>query len=100
MTILDCPPAARFALTAVADQINTLADQIGELERAIVTEAKRDEDMRRLTTIPGVGAITATTIKTLVLIPAGSNQPPLRCLVGVNTEAPFQRRQGAIGRDL
>ena len=41
---------------AVADQIDTLADQIFKLERAIVTEAKRDEDMRRLTTILGVGA--------------------------------------------
>ena len=48
------PAAARFALMAVADQIDTLADQIFKLERAIVTEAKRDEDMRRLTTIPGV----------------------------------------------
>ena len=60
------PAAARFALMAVADQIDTLADQIFKLERAIVTEAKRDEDMRRLTTIPGVGAITAATIKALV----------------------------------
>lgn len=39
--------------------------------RAIVTEAKRDEDMRRLTTIPGVGAITAATIKALVPDPGG-----------------------------
>jgi transposase len=59
------PPAARFALLAVVDQIDALADQIDRLERSIVTEAKRDEDMRRLTTIPGVGAITAATIKSL-----------------------------------
>ena len=65
------PAAARFALMAVADQIDTLADQIFKLERAIVTEAKRDEDMRRLTTIPGVGAITAATIKALVPDPGG-----------------------------
>jgi transposase len=65
------PAAARFALMAVADQIDSLADQIDELERAIVTEAKRDEDMRRLTTIPGVGPITAATIKALVPDPGG-----------------------------
>ena len=46
------PAAARFALMAVADQIDTLGDQIFKLERAIVTEAKRDEDMRRLNDDP------------------------------------------------
>jgi transposase len=48
-----------------------LTDQINELERAIVMEAKRDEDMRRLTTIPGVGSITAAAIKALVPDPSG-----------------------------
>ena len=65
------PPAARFALMAVVDQIDAPAGQIDRLERSIVTEAKRDEDMRRLTTIPGVGAITAATIKSLVPDPGG-----------------------------
>ncbi len=65
------PAAARFALTAVADQIDTLADQINELERGIVTEARRDEDMRRLTTIPGVGASGS---RPWFRIPAGSNR--------------------------
>lgn len=65
------PTAARFALTAIVDQIDALAIQIGVLERTIVTESKRDESMRRLTTIPGVGAITAATIKALVPDPGG-----------------------------
>jgi transposase len=65
------PKAARFALSAIADQIEALARQIARLEREIVAEAKRDEDMRRLTTIPGVGAITAASIKALVPDPAG-----------------------------
>lgn len=63
--------AARFALVAMADQVDALADQIDRLEHAIITEARRDEDMRRLTTIPGVGAITAATIKALVPDPGG-----------------------------
>src|SRR4051794_8276017 len=56
---------------AIADEIEASGDQIERLERAIVLEAKHDEDMRRLTTIPGVGAITAATIKALVPDPGG-----------------------------
>jgi len=65
------PAAARFALTAITDQIESLVDQIDRLDRAIVTEARRDKDMCRLSTIPGVGAITAATIKALVPDPGG-----------------------------
>jgi transposase len=53
------------------DQIEALIDQIDRLDRAIVTEARRDEDMSRLSTISGVGAITAATIKALVPDPGG-----------------------------
>ncbi len=57
------PQAARFALSEIADQIEGLNRKIGKLEHAIVMEAKRDDDMRRLCTIPGVGAIIAASIK-------------------------------------
>jgi transposase len=70
-TDMRLPKAARFALTAIADQIEALALQINKLERELVAEAKRDEDMRRLATIPGVGAITAASIKALVPDPSG-----------------------------
>lgn len=70
-TDIRLPLAARFALMTVADQIEALASETDRLERAIVAEAKRDEDMRRLVTIPGVGAITAATIKAQVPDPAG-----------------------------
>ncbi|WP_353834306.1 hypothetical protein [Mesorhizobium sp.] len=53
------PKAARLALAEIADQIEALTRQIDKLERGIVGEAKRDDDMRRLTTIPGVGAVKA-----------------------------------------
>jgi transposase len=65
------PTAARFALTALADRIENLDDQIDRLDRAIIAEARGDADMRRLTTIPGVGVITAATIKALVPDPGG-----------------------------
>jgi transposase len=60
------PPAARFALSELANQIEWTKQRIDKLERAIVIEAKRDEDMRRLVTIPGVGVIIAASIKALV----------------------------------
>ena len=68
----DClPKAARLALAEIADQIEALTRQIDKLERGIVAEAKRDEDMRRLTAIPGVGAITAASVKARVPDPDG-----------------------------
>ena len=77
------PAAARFALMAVADQIDTLADQIFKLERAIVTEAKRCDHK---------GSASGSR-----RIQIGA---PLRRLGGIDTEAPFQRRQGTTRRDL
>ncbi len=65
------PQAARFALSEIADQIEGLNRKIGKLEHAIVMEAKRDDDMRRLCTIPGVGAIIAASIKAMVPDPGG-----------------------------
>ncbi len=65
------PKAARFALSAIADQIEALIVQIDKLEREIVAAVKYDGDMRRLVTIPGVGAITAASFNALVPDPAG-----------------------------
>lgn len=65
------PCAARFALTALVEQIDALAEQIDSLEGQIVADAKHDEEMRRLVTIPGVGAITAAAIKAYVPDPDG-----------------------------
>ena len=66
------PQAARFGLTELANQIEGAKERIEKLERAIVMEAKHDDDMRRLATIPGVGAIIAVSIKALVPDPGGS----------------------------
>ena len=52
-------------------KIKALTAQIGALECGIVAEAKRDKDMQRLDTIPGIGAITAASIKALVPDPHG-----------------------------
>lgn len=68
------PAQARFALMGIVDEIGALADQIDGLERATVVQANRDGDMRRLTTISGVGAIAAAIIKALVPDAAGSSR--------------------------
>ncbi len=65
------PQAARFALIELVAQIEGANEHIHKLERAIVIEARRDGDMRRLATIPGVGAIIAASIKPLVPDPGG-----------------------------
>lgn len=65
------PGQARFALATLAEQIEALTKQIDKLERAIVTEVKHDDDARRLTSIPGVGPITAATVRALVPDPGG-----------------------------
>lgn len=65
------PAAARFALTEMVEQIELLATRIERLEREIVVQARQDTDMRRLATIPGVGAIIAMAVKALVPDPGG-----------------------------
>ena len=97
----DCPPqAARLALAEIADQIEALTRQIDKLEREIVAEAKRDEDMRRLTAIPGVGAIRRLPSKHWFRIPTVQIRPSLRRLAGTDAKVPFERRQGATRRHI
>ena len=65
------PVVARSALNQLANQVECTKKWIDDLERAIIVTAKRDPDMRRLATIPGVGAIIAASIKALVPDPSG-----------------------------
>jgi len=60
------PVVARMALEMLADQVEALTQHIAALEHEIVAEVRRDDTMRRLATIPGVGPITAATIVALV----------------------------------
>lgn len=60
------PTTARKALSLLADQIGDLTERAKALEREIVASVRRDDVARRLTTIPGIGPITAATIQALV----------------------------------
>ena len=57
---LDEVPALRPAITALLAARSRVADELERLDRLLVRQAAADPACRRLTTIPGVGAITAT----------------------------------------
>jgi transposase len=59
------PEAARASLQALVDVLPKLDEQIAGLDREIARRAKEDATARRLTTIPGVGPITATALVAL-----------------------------------
>lgn len=63
------PAPAREALGDLADQVESMAGRIAQLERRLVRRAGSDETARRLVTIPGVGAITASALSALVPTP-------------------------------
>jgi len=62
----DVPPVLLSALRLLVRQIDQLATAIFILEKQIVARAREDETMRRLTTIPGVGPLTAHAIVTAI----------------------------------
>jgi hypothetical protein len=73
------PQAALFSLGELANQIEWTKKRIHKLERAIVFEAKRDEDMQRLAMIPGVGAIIAAASAGYQAQPTISSAEPNLC---------------------
>jgi error-prone DNA polymerase len=61
------PGRARQVFTGLFAQCRALAESIRALEAEIVAHARQDETARRLTTIPGVGPITASLIAATVV---------------------------------
>jgi len=64
------PALARAALQPLVHQIQTLDGQVEVLDRKIMACHKTNETSRRLSTIPGVGVITATAIAATVPDPS------------------------------
>jgi transposase len=65
------PAAARWALEELADQIETLGLRIARLDAQIVSQVRASEAGRQLTSVPGVGPITAGAVLAMVPDPAG-----------------------------
>ncbi len=64
------PEAARLALELLVDTLRLLDHKIKHLDVEIASRAREDKTARRLTTIPGVGPITATAF--VALAPAAT----------------------------
>ena len=56
------PDCVRRALAPLVRQIDAIDEEIAAIDEEIKTRVKADETARRLTTIPGVGPITASAI--------------------------------------
>jgi transposase len=63
--VSDLPETARGILRMMIASLNDLDQQIGRLDVEIAKRAKEDPVARRLTSIPGVGPITATAVTAL-----------------------------------
>jgi transposase len=61
----DLPEAARIVLLMIVETLRSLEEKIKQLDREIVRRTREDKDARRLTTIPGIGPITATALVAL-----------------------------------
>lgn len=59
------PEAAREILVVLIEQLHSLDERVDKLDREIVRRAKEDKVARRLMTIPGIGAVTATALAAL-----------------------------------
>jgi transposase len=59
------PEAARIVLRTLVDALRFLAERIDLLDREIARRAREDSEVQRLTSIPGVGPITATALAAL-----------------------------------
>ncbi|AZS22304.1 IS110 family transposase [Caulobacter sp. FWC26] len=64
------PDLARSTLVMLADQLQTLAVQIHQLERRPLAWHRQDQISQRLATIPGVGIISATALSASVTDPS------------------------------
>ncbi len=60
---LDVPAALSSSIDPLLRVLNPVDEQIARADRQLEHRVRRDPDLRRLTTVPGVGPVTATTFK-------------------------------------
>ena len=90
------PDCVRQALAPLVHQIGAIDEEIAAIDEEIKTQVKADETARRLTTIPGVGPITASAIVATVRdISAFSSGREFAAFLGLT---PRQRSTGGKAR--
>lgn len=67
---LDLPTLARSALLSLAAKLESLAEEIGKIERQLMAWHRQNRASQRLETIPGAGIITATALAASVPDPS------------------------------
>lgn len=93
------PSAARAALLEMAEQIERLTVRIEALDTKIVAAVKNDETARRLTSIPGVGPITAATVLATTHDPAAFRTGrDLAVWIGITPRANSSGGKERLGR--
>jgi transposase len=65
------PPLARDVLAELVRQVESLEAGIERIDRQLVRQTRENDTTRRLTSIPGVGAVTAAALQGLVPDPQG-----------------------------
>ncbi len=97
----EVPPLAQRVVTGLADQIGALQIQLTRLEKELLAWHRDSDLSQRLATIPGVGIVSATALAASVSEPERFRSGrQFRGLVGPDTAAELQWRQGAPGPDL
>jgi transposase len=86
------PDAARAVLALRVDDLRRLGERVATLDREIARRAKSDEEARRLMTIPGIGAVTATAL--VALAPAAATFKRGRDFAAWLGLTPLQRSTG------
>lgn len=65
------PSSARRLLAEILGEVEALNVKIRRLERELAAEARRDDVIARLRTIPGIGILTAALMRAAVIDPHG-----------------------------
>jgi transposase len=94
--VADLPETARMILTVLVGELRALDERVAILDREIARRAKEDVVARRLMTIPGVGAVTATAL--MALAPAASTFRRGRDFAAWLGLTPLQRSTGGKER--
>ena len=73
----DLTPTMRRILTELRSDLRAIEDRIQHLTDQIEAIADQDEVVRRLTSIPGIGKLTATAITSAAVTQSNSGQPEI-----------------------
>ena len=92
----DLPDSARIVLGVLIAELRALDERVLKLDAEIVRRAKDDPVARRLMTIPGIGAITATAL--VALAPAAATFRRGRDFAAWLGLTPVQRSSGGKER--